>query len=136
MTQKNIRTILFPSIAIIVITLFATLSLDKFVKLDYKGILVISIVLFFPLLILIQGVIIAINRTNIFLSLGLSLLTTIIVGMAFSLNDTSIGYATISFYVIRYLKYGVVGYLISYIVIKIRSKIRKHNSIKKLKWTE
>lgn len=129
MIQKNIRTIVFPSIAMIVITLFATSNLDKFVRLDYKGIFVVSIVTLFPLLILIQGIVSAINRTNIFLSLGLSLLTTIIVGAAFSLNDASIGYETISFYVIRYLKYGVVGYLISYIAIKIGSKICKHNEI-------
>lgn len=129
MTKKNIITILFPSIVMIFITLLTNSNLDKSIMLDYKGIFVVSIVVLFPLLLLVQGVISALNRTNILLSLGLSLITTIIIGVVLCSNGKNIQYEIISHYSIRYLKYGIVGYLISYIVIKIRSKTCSHNKI-------
>ena len=129
MTKKNIITILFPSIVMIFITLLTNSNLDKSIMLDYKGIFVVSIVVLFPLLLLVQGVISALNRTNILLSLGLSLITTIIIGVVLCSNGKNIQYEIISHYSIRYLKYGIVGYLIGYIVIKIRSKTCSHNKI-------
>ena len=129
MTKKNIITISFPSIVMIFITLFTNFNLDKFIILDYKGIFVVSIVVLFPLLLLVQGVISALNRTNILLSLAVSLITTIIVGLVLCSNGTVIQYKIISYYSIRYLKYGIVGYLISYIIIQIRSKTCSHNTI-------
>ena len=129
MTKKNIITISFPSIVMIFITLFTNFNLDKFIILDYKGIFVVSIVVLFPLLLLVQGVISALNRTNILLSLAVSLITTIIVGVVLCSNGTVIQYKIISYYSIRYLKYGIVGYLISYIIIQIRSKTCSHNTI-------
>lgn len=129
MTKKNMLTISFPSIVMIFITLFTNFNLDKFIILDYKGIFVVSIVVLFPLLLLVQGVISALNRTNILLSLAVSLITTIIVGLVLCSNGTVIQYKIISYYSIRYLKYGIVGYLISYIIIQIRSKTCSHNTI-------
>ena len=129
MTKKNMITISFPSIVMIFITLFTNFNLDKFIILDYKGIFVVSIVVLFPLLLLVQGVISALNRTNILLSLAVSLITTIIVGLVLCSNGTVIQYKIISYYSIRYLKYGIVGYLISYIIIQIRSKTCSHNTI-------
>lgn len=129
MTKKNMLTISFPSIVMIFITLFTNFNLDKFIILDYKGIFVVSIVVLFPLLLLVQGVISALNRTNILLSLAVSLITTIIVGVVLCSNGTGIQYKIISYYSIRYLKYGIVGYLISYIIIQIRLKTCSHNTI-------
>ena len=129
MTKKNMLTISFPSIVMIFITLFTNFNLDKFIILDYKGIFVVSIVVLSPLLLLVQGVISALNRTNILLSLAVSLITTIIVGLVLCSNGTVIQYKIISYYSIRYLKYGIVGYLISYIIIQIRSKTCSHNTI-------
>lgn len=121
MIKKRLITIVFPSVMMIFITLFTNCHLDKLIRLDYKGIFVISIVALFPLLILVQGILSAINRTNIFLSLGLSLLTTVLIGIILYSSGTENEYETIIHYVIRYLKYGVSGYVISYSLIKISS---------------
>lgn len=76
MKKKTIAITLFPAIytlIIIFLTILSSTSLNATGTLDFvKGIMVISLVVLFPLLILIQATVSALNRINIFVSLGVS----------------------------------------------------------------
>ncbi|MDR5586357.1 MULTISPECIES: hypothetical protein [Clostridium] len=84
---------------------------------DFKGLFIISLLLLFPLLFLIQGILCAVNNTNIvnlIFSFGVSILDYIIL-MKIYLNDSAFEYVLI------YSVLWIIGYTITYIVKKIKS---------------
>lgn len=111
----NIVTIIFPAIIMILIAVLSFSNMRNNFHLDWKGILIISMILGFPLLFFIQGIMSSISKTNIVLSLGISLVTFLMILIIF-LNDSALLYALI------YLIAGVIGYGIGYISLKIKSK--------------
>lgn len=73
MKKKTIAITLFPAIYTIIITILSFTSLNDTGALEVKGLMAMSLVVIFPLLILIQAIASALNRVNIVISLGLSL---------------------------------------------------------------
>jgi hypothetical protein len=96
--------------AIITIVSFTNMQ-NSYDNVKFKGIFLSSLIFIFPLLFLLQGVISGIDNTNIFISIGISLLTYIIL-MFIYLNSSAFIYAFI------YLVFGLIGYSISYYSIK------------------
>ena len=92
MKKKTIAITLFPAIYTIIIiflTILSSTSLNATGALDFvKGIMVISLVVLFPLLILIQAIVSALNRINIFVSLGVSILATMLFIIVLHAYDT------------------------------------------------
>ncbi|WP_435630763.1 hypothetical protein [Clostridium botulinum] len=78
----------------------------NFSGIDFKGIFIISLILLFPILFVIQGILCALNNINIFLSLGVSILDFIIL-MFIYMNESAFIYNLI------YLIFGMIGYLIT-----------------------
>lgn len=78
MKKKTMTITLFPTIYTIIITILSATSLGNNGMLDVKGLMAISLVVLFPLLILIQAFISALNRINIFISLGASIISTML----------------------------------------------------------
>jgi hypothetical protein len=114
MKKKNVVTVLFPLLFMTIITIISFSNMLDFKGIDFKGIFILSLILLFPLLFLLQGIICAINNTNLFLSLGVSILNFIILLMVY-LNDSAL------IYVFIYLTFGVIGYLITKSIVKIKS---------------
>ena len=123
MKRNNLITILFPALIMILISIISFMDISH---IDLKGLFIISIVALFPLVILIQGIFVASNNTNIILALLTSILTFIAV--MFILMKTFeiiyIQYYTISF---------IIWYLISKILIKLKLlKLIKIGSVRQL----
>jgi hypothetical protein len=122
MKKKNVVTVLFPLLFMTVITVISFSNMLDFNGIDFKGIFILSLILLFPFLFLLQGIICAINNTNIFLSLGVSILNFIILLIIY-LNDSAV------IYIFIYLTFGAIGYLITKSIAKIKS-IRTNKKVK------
>lgn len=116
MKKSNLITILFPTFFMTIITIISFSNIFYVNGIDFKGLIVISLLFIFPFLFLIQGIKSSINNTNIFLSIGVSLLTFIILMLKF-LNSSA------SIYIFIYLVFGAIGYVITNFIIKNKSKI-------------
>lgn len=114
MKKGNVVTILFPAVFMTIITIVSFLNMLNFNSIDFKGIFIASLILLFPLLFLLQGIICVISNTNVLLSLGVSILNFIILMMVY-LNDSAF------IYVLVYLTFGAIGYIITKFIIKIKS---------------
>jgi len=112
--KKNIVTILFPALFMTIITIVSFSNMLNFNGIDFKGIFIVSLIILFPLLFLIQGIISAVNNTNVLLSLGTSMLNFIILMMVY-LNESAF------IYILIYLVFGIIGYIITDIIVKIKS---------------
>ena len=112
--NRNVVTILFPSLFMTIITIVSFSNMLNFNGIDFKGIFIVSLILLFPLLFLIQGIMSAINNTNVLLSMGISILTFIILMMVY-LNESAF------IYILIYLVFGIIGYIITDIIVKIKS---------------
>ncbi|MBN1068191.1 hypothetical protein DVW02_09400 [Clostridium botulinum] len=117
--KKNIIIIFFPAILISLLTVISFSNMDVYntTGIDFKGLFILSLLLLFPLLFLIQGILCAVNNTNIvnlIFSFGVSILDYIIL-MKIYLNDSAFEYVLI------YSVLWIVGYTITYIVRKIKS---------------
>lgn len=87
-----------------------------------KGIMAVSLVALFPVLILIQGLISALNRINIGLSLGMSILSTMLFIIGLQADDTQdlmYSYGKI------YFMFGIIGYMIGQVINKMKSIKKK-----------
>jgi len=85
---------------------------------DYEGIVILSLLFLFPLLFLLQGIFSALSSTNVFLSLGVSILCFIILMMVY-LNDSA------ALYILIYLVIEFLGYSSTKFILKIkRGKIK------------
>ncbi|MBN1038875.1 hypothetical protein DVW12_09180 [Clostridium botulinum] len=117
--KKNIIIIFFPAILMSLLTVISFSNMDVYntTGIDFKGLFILSLLLLFPLLFLIQGILCAVNNTNIvnlIFSFGVSILDYIIL-MKIYLNDSAFEYVLI------YSVLWIVGYTITYIVRKIKS---------------
>lgn len=113
MKTKKIITVLFPIFLIAIITLLSSSNILKFSQIDLKGLYIISIVLLFPILFLLQGIISIINNTNIFLSITVSIIGFIALTIKELNNDIFI-------YILFYLFAEVLGYLITKFIVKYK----------------
>lgn len=112
MKNKGILTILFPAFFMTIITILG--STPNTVNVDFKGILVLSLLLIFPLLFLFQGIICASGNINVFLSFGVSILDFLMLIMIY-LNSSAF------FYIPIYLMLGTVGYLTAKLILKFKT---------------
>ncbi|OOM75914.1 hypothetical protein CLPUN_29510 [Clostridium puniceum] len=118
MEKRKVLTMLFPTLSMTIITITSFSNMLNFNAIDFKGIFILSLILLFPLLFLMQGIICAISNINVFLSLGVSILNFIILTMVY-LNDSAL------IYVLIYVTFGVIGYIITKYIVK--SKASKNN---------
>jgi len=112
MKRNNLITTLFPSLIMILISIISS-------YMDLKGLFIISIVALFPLVLLIQGIFVALNKTNIILALLTSILTFI--GVMFIVMKS---------FEIIYIEYYTISFVIGYLVSKILMKLNSLKSIK------
>ena len=113
MKKKSVVTVLFPAVFMIIITIVGFFNKLDFNGIDYKSIFILTLTLLIPLLFLLQGIISAITNTNIFLSLGVSILYFILLMIVY-LNESA------SIYILIGLALGAVGYLITKLIVKIK----------------
>ena len=116
MKRNNLITILFPSSIMILISIISFMDISH---MDLKGLFIVSIVVLFPLAILIQGIFVALNKTNIILALLISILTFI--GVMFILMKT---------FEIIYIEYYTISFAIGYLISKNLMKLKLVKSIK------
>ena len=83
--------------------------------------MVISLVVLFPLLILIQAIVSALNRINIFVSLGVSILATMLYIIVLHTYDTRGLSSSMYHYSKIYLMSGIVGYVVGKLIYKFKS---------------
>ena len=98
--MKKKMIILFPAIYTVILSLLTILVPSP---LDSKGLIAISLVVLFPLLILIQSMMGTVNDINVCLPLATSILVTM------------------SYYSAIYLISGIVGYVIGKIICKFKA---------------
>ena len=110
MKRNNLITILFPSLIMILISIISLIDISH---MDLKGLFIVSIVVLFPLLILIQGMLVSLNKTNIILALLTSILTFI--GVMLILMQT---------FEIIYIRYYIISFAIGYLISKILMKLK------------
>ncbi|MFT8348691.1 hypothetical protein [Clostridium saccharoperbutylacetonicum] len=101
-----------------IITIISFSHMLNFNVIEFKGIFILSLILLFPLLFLLQGIISAVNNTNVLLALCISTLDFIILIMVY-LNDSAF------IYILIYLVFGLIGYIITKIIIKIKASRNK-----------
>lgn len=112
MKNKRILIVLFPAFFMTIITILG--SIPDIINVDFKGILVLSLLLIFPLLFLLQGIICVLGNINVFLSLGVSILDFLILAMI-CLNSSAF------FYIPIYLMLGTIGYLTAKFILKFKT---------------
>lgn len=125
MKKKAIATTLFPTVytfMITILTLIATSPLNINGTLDFvKGLIVVSLVVLFPLLILIQSIISTVNHFNVLIPLGISILSTMLFIIVLHIGDTrGLLFAMIGYAIIYFID-GIVGYVIGKIICKFKS---------------
>ncbi len=113
MKNNKLITILFPALCMSFITVFTFLSADTNLGMMLKMIFALSLMVLFPLMFLIQGIRCALARVNVVLSLGISSLTFLLL-IAIYLNSTAYPYLFV------YLSCGLMGYVISFSVLKFK----------------
>lgn len=115
MKKGSLIIIAFPSIVMLLITIMSFSMMTNSFYLDWKGIFLISLILGFPLLFLVQGLVSAVSKTNVLLSAGLSLITFLILLIIY-LNESALMYMLI------YLVFEFIGYGIGYGISKVKVK--------------
>ncbi len=113
----NVSTVLFPSVFMVLISVLSFTNILPLSNIDLKGLFVISLVLLFPVLFLIQGILCALNGTNVWLSFVMSVITFIVLLMIY-LNSSAM------IYILIYLISGLIGYG----MVKLFSRIYAQNS--------
>jgi len=116
MKKNNLITILFPSLIMILISIISFMDISN---MDLKGLFIISIVALFPLAFLIQGIFVALNKTNIILALLTSILTFI-----------AVMFILMKAFEIIYIQYYTISFVIGYLISKVLMKLNSLKSIK------
>lgn len=115
MEKRNVLLfihIIVPALVMFVLAYSAFLSPND---LYTMGFILNSLVIYFPLLFLLQGVVCALLRANLFLSLGVSLIAFIIVVFVW-LNSSA------AIYLILYISVWLIGYGITLGINKVLKK--------------
>ena len=116
--MKKKTIILFPAIYTLILALSTNLVPSP---LDSKGLIAISLVMLFPVLILIQSMISALNHLKVWLPLGTSILATMLFIITLHIGDTRGLFSTMYYYSAIYLIAGIVGYVIGKVICKLKS---------------
>lgn len=119
MKKSNLVTFSFPSLMMILMSVISFTDILSFSDIDLKGLFIISLVLFFPILFIAQGIACALTKSNVFTALIISNLTYLVIMFIF-LNDSAMGY--ILYYSIAYF----IGYFLSKLILKLKSKNNAH----------
>lgn len=116
MNKSKIISVLLPTLIMILLSLLfiPNDTSSSFNKIDFKGLSILIIILFYPSLFFIEGVAVACTKTNPILALVISLLTFIIILFIF-LNSSALIYAVI---------YSLI-YLLGYSITKLCLKYKK-----------
>lgn len=107
--------------SLITILSFSDINIGIRTWIDYKGFFIISLVVLFPLLFLIQGMVCAINKTGI-ISVILSITVSIVdymILMYVYLNDSAFDY------IIFYFVAWIIGYTLTFLGKEIIYLIKK-----------
>ncbi|EPY2278566.1 hypothetical protein ACXAT3_003939 [Clostridium sporogenes] len=106
MKIRKMVTVIFPTLFMTIITIVSFQNMLDFNGIDFKGIFIIALIILFSVLFLIQGILCAINDTNIFLAFGISILDFIVLIFIY-MNESALIYNLI------YLIFAIIGYLIA-----------------------
>lgn len=104
--------LVLPAVVMFIIAYVAFASSDD---LYTTGLILNSLIIYFPLLFLLQGIFSALVRANMFVSLGVSVIAYIIVVFVW-LNSSAI------VYIIAYIVVWFIGYGISRLIQNVRKK--------------
>lgn len=116
MEKRNILIALHIAVPGLIMFILAYISDTTSDNLFAKGLLLTSILLYYPILFVLQGSVAALLKTNIFLSLGISIAVFIII-LIIWLNSSAI------IYIFAYLIIFLIGYSLTHSIRKIaRSK--------------
>lgn len=113
MQKKQIISIWFPGVFMSIITIYTLSGLFKVDSVEAKGVFLFSLIIVFPVLFLLQGIICAITASGVVLNIGVSIGTYVAL-MLIYLNSSAIAYVFI---------YGiawVIGYLLTKWIISIK----------------
>ena len=110
---------IFPSIIIRILSISIFLSVFNFGKIDYDNSMFIATVIVIPFMFLVQGVLCALTKTNVYVSFLASIISFLYMATIYIDKSSIIG-------VIYYLIIGYTTYLITYIFKrKITFKLQK-----------
>lgn len=116
MEKRSILIALHIAVPVLIMFILACISDTTSDDLFAKGLLVTSLLLYYPILFLLQGSVAALMKTNIFLSLGVSIAIFIII-LIIWLNSSAI------IYIFAYSIIFLIGYGLTHTIRKIaRSK--------------
>lgn len=125
MKKKFVIITLFPTIYVVVLsflTVIATSPLNSDGAFDFvKGLMVISLVVLFPLLIVMQSIISAINHFKGWLPVGVSVVATMFYLLVLMRDDTRGLFLTMVGYAVIYSIEGFIGYGVGKVICKLRS---------------
>lgn len=116
--MKKKMIILFPAIYTLILALSTILVPSP---LDSKGLIAISLVVLFPLLIFIQSMMSTLNHLKVCLPLGTSILATMLLIITLHIGDTRGLFSTMYYYSTIYLMCGIIGYVIGKVICKCKS---------------
>ncbi|HHD2753555.1 TPA: hypothetical protein ACOTG0_002367 [Clostridium perfringens] len=106
--------IFFPALIMFLLSSFLSLDLNKLGTLDLKGLLIGSLIVIFPILFFLQGIIVSKKHMKIFFPYIVSAISFIVVALIF-FNSSAIGY--VAFYTIC----EALGYFSNKIIKWIKS---------------
>ncbi|EGT3615750.1 hypothetical protein FHH43_05790 [Clostridium perfringens] len=97
LNKRDGVVIFFPALIMFLLSAFLSLDLNNLGTLDLKGLLIGSLIVIFPILFFLQGIIVCKNHMKIILPYIVSAVSFIVVALIF-FNSSAIGY--IAFYTI------------------------------------
>lgn len=113
MKPKNIITMLFAAFFMVLITIICYTNMGEFSRIDFAAVFMLSLTVIYPILFLLQGIICALNKTNVFLALGISIFSFVVLLIVY-LNSSAF------VYILIYTSLGVLGYLVAYFIKKFK----------------
>ncbi|OAB37045.1 hypothetical protein PMSD_09580 [Paenibacillus macquariensis subsp. defensor] len=111
MNKRNIIVILFPALVMAIIAIITFTQMFGLSDLNAKSLIIAGLVLIFPVLFVLQGVLCAVTRSKVILSIVVSIVTYIIIMFVF-LNSSAF------VYLIVYLGMWAIGYWIGKYMIR------------------
>jgi len=116
MNKKKIIVMLFPALVMASISITSSTQMFGLSDLDAKSLILAGLILIFPVLFVLQGVLCAVTRSKVILSLTVSIVTYIIIMFVF-LNSSAF------VYVIVYVGMWIIGYWIGKYMIRSKAII-------------
>jgi len=111
MNKRSIIVILFPALVMAIVSIISSNQMFGLSDLDAKSLIIAGLVLIFPVLFVVQGVLCAVTRSKVILSIVVSIVTYIVIMFVF-LNSSAF------VYLIVYLGMWAIGYRIGKYMIR------------------